>query len=1158
MGELIMKKILSIALAVIITISSQLFIAVSANQTVDENTADLSSDETALLAFPGAEGGGKYTKGARGVLDNDPNSNDPTTLEVYHVTNLNSEGEGSLTDAVSRQGRLIVFDVGGVIDLPSTLRIENDNITILGQTAPGDGITITGGDVQIADGVSNVIIRYLRIRPTNKNGQEVDGIGGKYNTDIIIDHCSTSWCVDEALTLYAGDQEKGEAGHRLTVQNTITSESMRMSGHFKGAHGYGGIIGGTNATYYRNLFAHHDSRSPRLDRALQKTDFRNNIVYNWGVTNSAYGGEAASRHGDIKTPSLVNYSNNYYKYGPSTQTGKRYRIFDFKDQSYEDSDGTVYKSQFYMTDNYVYGSSTVTDNNWASAGANEGSEARRVNEPFSLGDDIYSDLNLTSILPGAEVMDSILPTVGATLPKRDATDARVVADVKNQTGRIINNEEEVGGIIGFEETHKTFVIPEDWKAANGMPQDAGEGDIIESGENAGYTWIEAYVNEWTDAQSAPTNPDITVLSPAIASINSTVNGQTVNNGNWTVINDTQTLNYRANAAAVGDTSVTKMELYDDEELIKTYDGAASIDDSLSLDMGTHYLSCVAYNDKGESTRSTTSIVYVNGSTAPEGWTQRQVGSPTFSGKGATSYDAETGIYTMGGSGKIGGTADKFDFMYKEVSGDFDISIKLENIPANENGPAFGLMVRETLDANSRMAALVDGWLKYGRNQRIVARTKKGSNIATDSDNSNSTDNKIGIFMKDSSGNIVSGNVMGESKYDTSPGGSCEPGNYLRIQRSGDKLIFSVSDSGTDWTDNIRQPYTMTMSGLADKLYVGVTIDAHQGQSDASPKGYYSMAQYSALTLDNQANIEEPVVKPTPEPGIKYPFPVYPGWKVGQVSADATDGDAEQIEYEGKTSLHILDRNVYKTLDSAINSGKVIFSTDLYLDPDDKNGFRIYLENGNAEDYQDSSNALGGVIAEVINSSNGSLCAGPNLGSSAGIYNFGSAQPGWVNIEIGIDYSKDSSASDFITLTVTDAQDVELVNASMPAISGVDASLKQIRLVARSVEPYFANMSIRPYVEDEIEVVSVGEIADGAAVITLKNLTDSEKKVNIFTAQYGQEGDMLTSAGSVTDTIAAGAEKQITLTGLANGAKAYIWNDNYSPYCDPVEFTESAS
>ena len=129
---------------------------------------------------------------------------------------------------------------------------------------------------------------------------------------------------------------------------------------------------------------------------------------------------------------------------------------------------------------------------------------------------------------------------------------------------------------------------------------------------------------------------------------------------------------------------------------------------------------------------------------------------------------------------------------------------------------------------------------------------------------------------------------------------------------------------------------------------------------------------------------------------------------------------------------------------------------------------------------------------------------------------------------------------------------------MPAISGTDASLKQIRLVARSVEPYFANMSIRPYVEDEIEVVSVGEITDGAAVITLRNLTDSEKKVNIFTAQYGSDIDMLTSADSVTDTIAAGAEKQITLTGLANGAKAFIWNDNYSPCCDPLEFTESAS
>ena len=219
---------------------------------------------------------------------------------------------------------------------------------------------------------------------------------------------------------------------------------------------------------------------------------------------------------------------------------------------------------------------------------------------------------------------------------------------------------------------------------------------------------------------------------------------------------------------------------------------------------------------------------------------------------------------------------------------------------------------------------------------------------------------------------------------------------------------------------------------------------------------------------------------------------------------------------------------------------------------------IYLENNNAENYQDSSNALGGIIAEVLNSSNGSLCAGPNLGNSTGIYNFGSGQPGWVNIEIGIDYSKDSSASDFITLKVKDAQGAELVNTSMPAISGVDASLKQIRLVARSVEPYFANMSIRPYVEDEIEVVSVGEITNGAAVITLRNLTDSEKKVNIFTAQYGSDSDMLTSTDSVTDTIAAGAEKQITLTGLANGTKAFIWNDDYSPYCDPVEFTENAN
>ena len=173
-----------------------------------------------------------------------------------------------------------------------------------------------------------------------------------------------------------------------------------------------------------------------------------------------------------------------------------------------------------------------------------------------------------------------------------------------------------------------------------------DSDIVESGTWAGYTWMEAYVNEWTLEQSEtpPTNPKVTVTSPAIAAVGSTVNGQTVNNGNWSVIKDTDTLSYKANAKAVGDTEITKMELYDREELIKTYDGVAEINDALKLSIGTHYLSCLAYNNKGESTRSTTSIVYVNGTTPPEGWTYKQIGSPAYSGKGAISVDVKRNIH----------------------------------------------------------------------------------------------------------------------------------------------------------------------------------------------------------------------------------------------------------------------------------------------------------------------------------------------------------------------------------------------------------------------------------------------------------------------------------------------------------------------------------
>ncbi len=1153
-----MKKFMAVLLSLCLFVSVGIAEAVFAAG--DDTTAN-----SAIVAFPGAEGGGKYTKGARGALDVEGG-----TVEVYHVTTLDSTGPGSFADAITADpeeydengniiekppvGRIIVFDVGGVIDYPNSTKIGRDYVTILGQTAPGDGITLTGGDLQIGNGKQNVIMRYLRVRPTNKNGVEVDGIGGQWNKDVIIDHCSTSWCVDEGLTLYAGSAESTsyEQGQRLTVQNTISAESMRMSGHFKGAHGYGAILGGTNATYYRNLFAHHDSRSPRLDRVLQKTDFRNNIVYNWGVTNSAYGGEPVSPHNSVLRPSEINYSNNYYSFGPSTVSGKRYRIYDFSGLS-KTVEGVTYKSKFYLTDNYVDGSSTVTSNNWANDGINSAADqVEKVDEPFSLGDELYPDLNITAdnLLAGKDVKDSVLEDVGATLPKRDSIDARVVADVKNRTGRIINNEEEVGGLVGIESSERVFEIPDDWKAENGMGS-AKDEDIVPDGVWAGYTWIEAYVNDWTEkmSENSPTNPEITVTSPAIASVNSTVNGQTVNNGNWTVIKENETVSYKASASAVGDTTITKMELYDDETLLYTYDNAAEINDAISLPIGTHYLSCMAYNDKGESTRSTTSIVYVNGSTAPEGWTLKQIGSTSYSGKGAISVD-ENGLYTIGGSGKIGSTADKCDFMYKQITGDFDISLKIEDIMANENGPVLGLMVRETLDANSKMAALVDGWIKYGRNDRIVARATKGGSIMTDSENSNSTDNKTGIFMRGSSGEIVSGNVLGESTYDTEPTGTYHLPNYLRIQRSGDTLVFSVSDSGTDWTDNARQPYILNISGLADKLYVGVAIDSQQGQSDASPKLYYSMAQFSELNLENEFNYETPPTAtpaPTVDPAVAEK---YSGWVQGHSSATATDGEFSYEAYEGKDALYIASRNVYKVLDEPVSSGIVNFDFDVYVDTSIDRNFRVYLEN-TVGDWQNTDN----VFAEIINNRNSQVNKGPGIDvQNDPLFTYAQlGESGWVHFKTVVNYDK-VGTDEFITITAVKADGTILNTVGMASIPGADTTLKSIRLVQTAKPVYFADMKIRtelsPIVSDKVYYTSQPVINGSEISAAVINAGD-ESGALFIAAAY--ENGVLADAKSVTIP-ASGAEFPIELSfdKEYSDIRLYLWSSGtIEPYSNVI-------
>ena len=250
------------------------------------------------IAFPGCEGYGRYTTGGRGG-------------KVYHVTTLeDTNTEGSFRWACTRSGtRTIVFDVSGTIYLKSELKLNSGNVTIAGQTAPGDGICIA--DYPFVISAPNVIIRFMRFRLGNRNvaNHEGDGLGGMDSKNIVIDHCSVSWSIDECLSVYGS--------HDITVQWCFISHSLVNSGHSKGAHGYGGNWGGSGASYHHNFMTNHGSRTPRLGprpgtQTDERMDLRNNVIHNYGG-NAIYGGEGMN----------VNIVNNYFQPGKASPTGTK-------------------------------------------------------------------------------------------------------------------------------------------------------------------------------------------------------------------------------------------------------------------------------------------------------------------------------------------------------------------------------------------------------------------------------------------------------------------------------------------------------------------------------------------------------------------------------------------------------------------------------------------------------------------------------------------------------------------------------------------------------------------------------------------------------------------------------------------------------------------
>ncbi|TJZ62958.1 pectate lyase [Sphingobacterium olei] len=434
------------------------------------------------LAFPTAEGYGKYTKGGRGGA-------------VYEVTNLNDRGEGSLRMAVDAEGpRTVVFRVSGNIELERPINIKNPYITIAGQTAPGDGICLKNYPLSID--ADHVIIRYIRVRPGDVSGIDYDAVSSRYTKNIILDHVSASWSIDETMSIYHCDS--------ITVQWCIIAESLYASNHVKGTHGFGGIWGSNHSTYHHNLLAHHTSRNPRMASGAGYTDYRNNVIYNWGY-NSCYGGEKEQVGNDKFNVAFFNIINNYYKPGPATQPGEvAYRIAN-PSQRNDDDHG-----KWYIAGNEIAGNETVTRDNW-----NGGVQTNIPLEKIKL-DSAWPSMSIhEQTAPEAYIL--VLDHAGANLPKRDVLDSRIVAETRdgfatyggsgyhennklfnsaNRTG-IIDSQKDVGGwpVLSSSAPPKDSDhdgMPDIWEVKRGLdPYDPADRNKV---AEDGYTMLEAYMN----------------------------------------------------------------------------------------------------------------------------------------------------------------------------------------------------------------------------------------------------------------------------------------------------------------------------------------------------------------------------------------------------------------------------------------------------------------------------------------------------------------------------------------------------------------------------------------------------------------------------------------------------------------------------------------
>lgn len=412
-----------------------------------------------ILAFPEADGAGKYTVGGRGG-------------RVIEVTTL-EDGDnipGSLRAAVEAAGpRIVVFKVAGNIALKKSLKVTNPYITIAGQTAPGDGITLKDYSFNVE--ADQAIIRNIRVRLGDLLEKDAMSVSGAEN--VIVDHCSVSWGVDETLSV--------TGCNNVTVQWTFITEGLHDSIHHAGEHSKGSLVNGSYGqltNYHHNLFAHNDARNPRPqgteppdeDTVGFFFDFTNNVVYDWGR-------EYAAKNLDVDERCTMNFINNYFIAGPSSEASNFMLDKNINTRMYFAGNYMNGKEPADQYSKIIYEDFKKPDNGW------------KLAEPF--------ESMTENIQPAEKAYAMVMKNAGAAL-KRDAYDNRIVSEVLNGTGRVIDKPADVGGWPVLE-TGTPYVdtdkdgMPDDWEIARSLnPDDPADGALDRDSD--GYTNVEEFLN----------------------------------------------------------------------------------------------------------------------------------------------------------------------------------------------------------------------------------------------------------------------------------------------------------------------------------------------------------------------------------------------------------------------------------------------------------------------------------------------------------------------------------------------------------------------------------------------------------------------------------------------------------------------------------------